>query len=144
MRIFRMGAGCALGALLVTAHGASADTTQRFTYVANTLGYYTSLDEDQPAGMGLAGQIRFRARRSSFTISIDDRTIPNGQTVAVWVRGSSEGFARCLRVRTTETIRGVVPGKEIMVTVLADGAWLPHPGPGCTGHATGGTAEVRL
>ncbi|HVE99639.1 MAG TPA: hypothetical protein VNA12_10725 [Mycobacteriales bacterium] len=144
MRI-RLTALCGIGAVLAMAPGARADETLRYTYVANSFGYYTSLDEGQPSGFALAGQIRFRPRHSTVTIRIDDRTIPNGQTVAVWVYGAREGgFARCLEVRKAVKIRGFEPGKETIVTVLADGAWLPDPGPGCTGHASGGTADVTL
>lgn len=144
MRI-KLAALCAIGAVLATAPGAHADPTLTFTYVANSAGYYTSLDEDQPSGFAIAGQLRFTPRRRTVTIQIDDRTVLDGQTVAVWVYGAREGgFERCLRVRTAETIRGVTPGAEMVVTILADGAWLPDPDPGCTGHASGGTADVTL
>jgi hypothetical protein len=138
MRV-RLAALGVLGAAIVGMPGAYADTTRHFTYVANSVGYYTDADRDAPAEYAVHGQLRFTPRTSTVKVWIDDRTIPDGQTIAVG------GLDRpCLRVRVVETIRGVVPGKEMMMTIFADGAWLPDPGPGCSGHASAGNAEVRI
>lgn len=141
MRV-RLAALFVLGAATIGAPGAYADTTRHFTYVANSVGYYTDLDRFQPAGPAIHGQLRFTPRSSTVKLWIDDRTIPDGQTVAVAGLG---GLGRpCLRVRVVETIRGLVPGKEMVVVIYADGAWLPGPGPGCSGHASAGNAKVQL
>ena len=136
----------AAGALVVAfAPGAHADPMMRYTYVANPIGLYTTLDEAQPSRVAIAGQLRFTPRRTVITIQIDDRTVFDGQTVAIWIRGLREGaYARCLRVRTVEVIRGVEPGTPMMVTILGDGARDLSWARGCTGHPSGGTAAVTL
>ena len=132
-----------VGTLLALAPDAHAGTLQ-YAYVANASGAYSDLDEMLlPAEAAVLGQLRFVPRTSRVTIRIDDRSVLDGQTVAVAVWGGRGGW-RCLRVRTVETIRGLVPGKTSGISILGDGAWLPDPGPGCTGHASAGTAEIGL
>ncbi|HVE99390.1 MAG TPA: hypothetical protein VNA12_09440 [Mycobacteriales bacterium] len=149
MRV-KLAALCVLVAAVVGAPGAYADPTQSFTYVASETGAWVNINPDVDR---LNGIVRFTPRGKTFTLRFDDAGALDGQTIPVWIyadKASTHGEARarshwaqCVRVRAPQTFR-TTPGREVTMTILGHGAWVPDPGPGCTGIAVGGTVDIGL
>jgi hypothetical protein len=129
-----------VGAAASTATAASVTTTSvRVTYVAGARWGSGAEYVTERAGVTVTGALRFRPARSTVQIRIDDKGVPDGQTVAVLGLHGSDWT--CLPVRTAVTVGGFTPGGLVTASIEGDRVWSDA---GCTGHAVAGTATITL